>query len=120
MRGTAAGLWLIALISVALPETPPTAPPPEKSDVWRLFWRGVDELNLVFKAVGNLSDGVDQGEIWVVDLPTGQRHRIYAAGGLAWPVMAPDGTTVFALRGRQLVRLQLSGGEEVAVGGTAN
>jgi hypothetical protein len=43
-----------------------------------------------------------------------------AAGDLSWPVLAPDGATVFALRGRQLVRFTVSGSGETPIGPEAD
>ena len=54
------------------------------------------------------------------DLGTGSRSRLGAAGDLSWPVLAPDGTTVFALRGRQLVRFGVSVPNDAPVGPEAD
>jgi hypothetical protein len=81
------------------------------------FWDGVKALSLTFTRLGSLSGGADQGEIWASDIRTGQRSQIGTAGDLSWPVIAPDGTTVYALRGNQLVRLDVSGTGTTAVVG---
>ena len=49
-------------------------------------------------------------------MKTGQRRRIGAATDLAWPVPSPDGQFIYALRGRQAVRIAVSDGREAPVG----
>jgi hypothetical protein len=106
-----------ALAAPALAEEP-TRPNSAESSVLerasRSFWEGVEALNLIFTSIGVLSGGADRGEIWTFDLRSGQRSRIGTGGDLAWPVLAPDGTTVYALRGNQLVRFDDSGSGTVA------
>jgi hypothetical protein len=84
------------------------------------FWAGIDYLGLAFKAVGSLGGGADRGQVWIVDLATGERSRVPGADDLAWPVLGPNHSTIFALRGRQMVRLTSSGGNVVPVGPETN
>jgi hypothetical protein len=107
------GLTLLAIASAVVAAPPSTS---DSSLLARGFWGGIDSLNLLFKAIGTLSGGADAGEIWIVDLRSGQRQRVGARGDMAFPVLAPDGITVFALRGRQLVRVTLPGQGETSVG----
>lgn len=105
--------WLLVTLnaSAQAPAAPPQ-PAARGATAVQGFWFAIDQLGLIFKAVGNLSGGVDQGHIWRVDLATGtgDPHRLGSNDGLAWPVLSPDGATVFALRDGQLVRLASDGG----------
>lgn len=76
----------------------------------------ITRLGLVFRGFGSLADGPPVGEIWRVALPAGTRHRVSAANDLAWPVPTPDGRSVYALRGQQVVRVTIEGGAETAIG----
>ena len=119
MSGT--GLARSLLILMAALGLAGASPPSSESPLLaQTFWTGVDYLGLIFKAVGSLGGGADRGQVWTVDLATGQRSRVPDADDLAWPVLAPDHSTIFALRGGQMVRLTFSGGEVVPVGPEAN
>jgi hypothetical protein len=111
---------LMVVLAAALSAAGASPPSSENSIVVRTFWAGIDYLGVIFKAVGSLGGGADQGQVWVVDLVTGERRQISNADGLAWPVLDTDQSTIFALRGRQLVRLKVHGGETVSVGPQAN
>jgi hypothetical protein len=84
------------------------------------FWAGIDYLGLVFKEVGSLGGGANRGQTWTVDLATGARRQVSNADDLSWPVFGRVGDTVFALRGRQVVRLTLPAGGGVPVGPEAD
>jgi hypothetical protein len=92
----------------------------EESTLAQAFWAGIDYLGLTFKAVGSLGAGADWGRVWIVDLTTGERRQVSSADHLAWPVLGLDRSTIFALRGRQVVRLTLPGGEIAPVGPEAD
>lgn len=96
------------------------APPAPKGGVGRVFSAGLDALGLVFKGIGSLAGGPTAGSVWRVDVRTGQRQRIGSAADLAWPVPSADGTAVYALRGRQVVRVLVSDGSETPVGEPAD
>jgi hypothetical protein len=96
------------------------APSTPKGGLGRVFSAGLDALGLVFKGIGSLAGGPTAGSVWRVDIRTGQRQRIGNADGLAWPVPSPDGTAVYALRWRQVVRIVVAGGGETAVGAPAD
>jgi hypothetical protein len=81
---------------------------------------GLKRLGLVFTAIGSLASGPTAGEIWQFDKRTGQRRRISAASDLSSPAPSPDGAAVYALRGRQIVRVAVSDGREVAIGEPAD
>jgi len=88
--------------------------------VERVFAAGLKTLGLVFRGFGNLSGGVAVGAVWRVDNRTGERQRIGNATDLAWPVLSPDGTGVYALRGRQVIRMEVADGREIPVGVAAD
>ena len=92
------------------------APPAPQGGLGRAFSAGLDALGLVFKGIGSLAGGPTAGAIWRVDVRTGQRQRIGTAVDLAWPVPSTDATAVYALRGRQVVRILVSDGRETSVG----
>jgi len=104
-------LCLVALPVIAAADMPPS----EASAPARIFWAGVNSLKFLFTAVSTLSGGAEPGQVWIMELGTGQQIRVGAADGLTWPVLAPDGQTVYALRGHQLVRFGLSGGTETTI-----
>jgi hypothetical protein len=56
------------------------------------------------------------GAIWCVDIRTGERRRIGSTTDLAWPVASPDGIAVYALRGRQVLRIAVADGTETTIG----
>lgn len=106
---------------LALPAASQQRPPaPDQGALTRIFWRGVDALDLIFRSVGVLSGGVERGELWAVELDAGGPYRIGSATDLAWPVQARDGATILALRGQQLVRLRVSGVMEPVPGAEAD
>jgi hypothetical protein len=92
----------------------------EQSSLARTFWAGVDYLGLVFKSVGSLGGGADHGQVWIFDLATGGRRQATSADDLSWPVLAPDDTTIFALRGKQAMRASLKGGDVAPFGPSAD
>ena len=106
-----AAFVLVATLTAA------AAPTSSETSAWKqVFWAGITQLGLVFKAVGSLGGGVDRGQVWIVDLAKSEQHQIASAEALAWPVLGPDGSAIFALRGGQLVRVTLRDGEIVPVG----
>ena len=72
------------------------------------------------RASAALREGQSAGSVWRVDVRTGERQRIGNAADLAWPVPSPDGTAVYALRGRQVVRIAVADGRETPVGAPAD
>ena len=84
--------------------------------VGRVFTAGLETLGLVFRRIGSLSGGAAVGAVWRVDVQTGERQRIGHVTDLAWPVLSPDGTGVYALRGRQVIRMEVADGREIPVG----
>lgn len=96
------------------------APPASSGALGRLFSAGLDALGLVFKGIGSLSGGPTAGIVWRVDIRTGGRQRIGNAANLAWPVPSADGTAVYALQGRQVVRISVSDGLETPIGAPAD
>ena len=83
------------------------------------FSDALERLGLLFSDIGSLANGPAAGGVWQFDERTGKRRRIGAAADLSWPTPSPDGLTVYALRGRQVVRIDISDGREAPVGAPA-
>jgi hypothetical protein len=66
---------------------------------------------MLFNRAGSLASGATRGAVWRVDLATGKRQRIGTTDALSWPVAATADGPVFALHGRQLLRLAADGTE---------
>ena len=84
------------------------------------FSDGLKRFGLLFSDIGSLASGPAAGEVWQFDKRTGQRRRIGATADLSWPAPSPDGSAVYALRGRQVVRIAISDGQETPVGAPAD
>jgi hypothetical protein len=82
----------------------------------QIFSGGLKRLGLLFSDIGSLASGPSAGEVWRFDKKTGQRRRIGAAADLAWPIPSPDGQFIYAMRGRQAVRIAVSDGRDALVG----
>jgi hypothetical protein len=98
-------------------------PPPAAASggrMGRLFAAGLAQLGLVFKGIGSLGGSAATGAVWRADIRTDERRRISHAADLAWPVPTPDGTAIYALRGRQVIRLEIAGGSETPIGAPAD
>jgi hypothetical protein len=108
------------LIAAAVSAQPPAAPTASGGGMGRVFAAGLNMLGLVFKGIGSLAGGPAAGAIWQLDVRTGERRRIGHADDLAWPVPSPDGTVVYALRGRQVLRIAVADGLETPVGAPAD
>jgi hypothetical protein len=109
--------WLCAsclLATSVLGQQPRPAPPaaaPGAVSQGRAgaFWAAVDKLGVIFKAIGNLGGTPERGQVWRVDIASRVQHAVAPSQSLAWPVLAPDGVTVFALHDGALVRLTPGG-----------
>jgi hypothetical protein len=113
-------LGCVAFVLLAALASAAEAPTPSETSAWKqVFWAGITQLGLIFKAVGSLGGGVDRGQVWIVDLAKSEQHQIASAEALAWPVLGPDGSAIFAVRGGRLVRVTLRNGEIVPVGTAA-
>jgi hypothetical protein len=110
----------VLILAAAIGATGASPTASENSALGQTFWAGIDYLGLIFKAVGSLGGGADRGQIWIVDLATGTRRQASNANDFSWPVLAHDRSTIFALRGRQVVRLTASGDGVVQVGPEAD
>jgi|SRR5271166_586630 len=106
----------LMLTDAVVAQSPPAAP----QTGWRIFSDGLKRLGLLFSDIGSLASGPAAGEVWQFDSRTGQRRRIGAAADLSWPVPSADGSAVYALRGRQVVRVAISNGEETPIGAPAD
>jgi hypothetical protein len=124
--------WAISFLSslllagaVAAQQLPSAAQQPApatagRGAIGRLFEAGLVQLGLVFKGIGSLAGGPAAGAIWRVDLRSGEGRPIGVTADLAWPVPSPDGSAVYALRGRQVVRIMITNGQETALGAPAD
>ena len=69
-----------------------------------------DYLKITFEGIGSLGDSVvDSGQVWVVDLDVSGKpsepKQIGLFNDMAWPVVGPDGSTLYALRRGRIVRI---------------
>jgi hypothetical protein len=120
-RKAIAGACALLLAGAAVAQTSPDTQALRESTLKRIFSKGLDSLGLVLLAIGGLGGGTEaKGAVWRADLRNGEARRIGRAADLAWPVPSPDGVAVFALRGRQVVRIIVSDGSETAVGAEAD
>jgi hypothetical protein len=110
----------VLLIGAVLAQPPSTASGASGGRMARVFAAGLEQLSLVFKGIGSLGGGATSGEIWRLDLRTGERRRIGNTADLAWPVPSPDGTAVYALRDSQVLRIPIAGGGETPIGAPAD
>jgi len=113
-------LGCLLLAGAVAAEQPPAAPAASGGGMTRIFATGLDMLGLVFKGIGSLGGGATVGAVWRVDLTSGDRRRIGHADDLAWPVPSADGASVYALRGKQVLRIAIADGRETPVGGPAD
>jgi hypothetical protein len=112
-------LGSLVLAAAVAAQPPPSAPAASTGGMARVFAAGLNMLGLVFKGIGSLAGGAAAGAIWRADIRTGERQHIGHADDLAWPVPSPDGISVYALRGRQVVRIAIADGLETPVGAPA-
>jgi hypothetical protein len=97
------------------------ADPAHESALKQIFAAGLDSLRLVLAGIGSLGGGRESGgAVWRVDIRNGEARSIGRAVDLAWPAPSPNGLTVFALRGKQVVSTAVSDGSETLVGAPAN
>jgi hypothetical protein len=108
----------LALSGVVFAQSPPAVP--QSGWMQRAFSDGLKRLGLLFSDVGSLASGPDAGELWQFDSRTGQRRRIGATADLSWPVPSPDCSAVYALRGKQVVRVAVSDAMEAPLGAPAD
>jgi len=84
---------------------------PNGPDVHKSFFTMlVEYLNLTFEAFGSLGDSaVDAGQLWSVEFDASGKpspaRRVGSLDNLAWPVLGPDGSTVYTLQEGRIVRL---------------
>jgi len=118
LRMTAILAAALALSAAALAQ--PGSGEAQPGWMQRTFYAGLKSLGLLFSDVGSLASGPAAGEIWLYDSRTGQRRRIGAGTGLSWPAPSPDGAAIYALRGRQAVRVANADGGESPLGAPAD
>jgi hypothetical protein len=90
-----------------------------QSGLAQVFWSGLGQINMLFKAGGSLASGATRGAVWRLDLASGNRQRIGTADTLSWPIASTASSSVFALHGAKLVRLDADGTEAPAGGDAA-
>ena len=108
----------LMLTDAVVAQSPP--PAPQAGWMQRTFFDGVKRLGLLFSNIASLASGPSTGEVWQFDKRTGERRRIGAAADLSWPVPSPDGSAVYALRGRQVLRIAVVDGRETPIGAPAD
>lgn len=84
-----------------------------------------DHLQLTFEAIGSLSESaVDNGQVWAVEFDASgtpsEPRRIGSFYNLAWPVVSPDGSTIYALQQGQVVALEKDGESSTAINSKSN
>lgn len=85
-------------------------PPPQAESFWRKVLRvsGIAASPSTLKGPG---DEVQQGQVWVVEVHSGQPPRgLTPQGGYRSPVFLPGGTAILALRGSNVIRVSLADG----------
>jgi hypothetical protein len=108
----------VAVASAASAQTPPERQTlMSRAGLLSAFFGAVADLQIVFIEIGSLGGEIDRGQVWIASLSSGEQKRIVESDDLSWPVMAPDGHSVFALRQSQLVKLGLDDGSQTAIGG---
>jgi len=110
----------LLLVGTVAAQPPPAAPSALGGRMGRIFAAGLEQLGIVFRGIGSLGGGATAGAIWRLDLRSGERRRIGGTANLAWPVPSPDGTAVYALRGRQVLRITIADGAETPIGAPAD
>jgi hypothetical protein len=88
---------------------PSTAAAPPQSFLAQAFWTGLGQINMLFTRAGSLAGGATRGAVWRLDLASGKTQRMGTTDTLSWPVAATRDGPVFALHGRELVRLAADG-----------
>lgn len=96
------------------------------SEVEQSFWGVlVDHLKATLESIGSLNEGkVVRGRVWIAEVDgvtsRGSARQVGTLEDLSWPVLGPDGQTVYALQGRQLVRLSEEGATVARIGHEAD
>jgi hypothetical protein len=121
LRMVIAGTCGLLLTEAAFAQTSAATQASRESALRQIFAAGLDSLRLVLVGIGSLGGGTEAGgAVWRVDIRNGEARRIGRAADLTWPVSSPDGLAVFALRGRQMVKITGSDGSETLIGAPAN
>lgn len=93
---------------------------PETTSIKKNFFTTLIEyIQVTFESIGSLGDrAVEAGQLWSVDISPefipSEPRQIGAFDHLAWPVMGPDDSTIYALQQMKVVRIE-GGGQTVAV-----
>lgn len=110
-------MLMLSASASSQPTTPQAAAPQSgmaQSGLAQVFWSGLGQINMLFKGGGSLASGATRGAVWRLDLASGNLRRIGTTDTLSWPVAATGDSPVFALRGRQFVRMGADGTEMAA------
>lgn len=78
--------------------------------VLRFF--GVSETSSTLKGAG---DEIASGQVWMADLRTNALRKITTNGGYRSPVFFPGSTDILAVRGEEVVRLNVNGSTEQSI-----
>lgn len=79
------------------------------------FWEKVLKIVGISANPNNLKgrNPSPAGKVWMIDVERHTRHEVTKAGGYRSPVFEPGDRSLLALRGEDLVRVPLPGGEPV-------
>lgn len=83
----------------------------DESEVHKSFFKTlIEELHMVFVSIASLGDGVVQaGQLWSVQIDASgmpsEPKRLGTMSHLSWPVVSPDGATIYALQDNKVVKL---------------
>jgi hypothetical protein len=88
----------------------------DRSGLRGMFWDGVAAVHVILKGIGSLAGGPERGEIWQFDIETHTRSRVGSGDTFAWPVLGPDRQVIFALKGTQVVKVEVSDRHETNLG----
>ena len=77
-----------------------------------VFWQLFRQIGAVLVSVSSLGEGeARQGSIWLTELDNGRARQVVAEPIYSYPVLDPGGETVIALRGGDIVRLDIATGQ---------
>ncbi|HTZ57733.1 MAG TPA: hypothetical protein VMB49_06550 [Acidobacteriaceae bacterium] len=101
----------------ASPQTqkPATTSPQKKPGS---FWDGVLRFFGVSATTSTLKGAGDEivsGQVWVTDVRANTCHKVTSDGGYRSPVFFPDGNDILAIRGEDVVRLNVNGSTQQSV-----
>jgi hypothetical protein len=107
------GLMVSTAVRAQKPDKPP---PPAAQSKTESFWDKVLRYTGISHDASNLKgpgDEVVSGQIWLADLGSKTSVKVTAGGGYRSPVFVPGGKEILVLKGSEVVRVGVSGGNLV-------